>query len=197
MKRLIKKANVPTIDDFYDSLDYDYEEVGLQTVKVSDIVGMSYPRNEEYNDDFSPKVKDERWEYQYELVQNGEKMEPISLIEMPNGKYVIDGDGNHRLSVAKSAQIDYIDGYVFKMVPKKENDISWEEYAKEEIEKYDNMVITYREMLEEYNRLMDIYFDNKTEENYKKYKEYEKETNDYAKKLNEFKEELDKKESEF
>lgn len=116
MKRLIKKANVPTIDDFYNSLEYDYEDLGLQTVKVSDIVGMSYPRNEEYNDDFSPKVKDDRWIYQYELVQNDESIEPISLIQMPNYKYVIDGDGNHRLSVAKVCGLEYIDAYVFKMI---------------------------------------------------------------------------------
>lgn len=127
MKRLIKKAIIPTLEDFYDFLDYEFEEIGLQTVKVDDIVGMSYPRNEEYNDDFSPKVKDERWEYQYNLVINGGTMEPIHLNLMPNGKYTVSSDGNHRLSVAKTCGIQYIDAYVYKMVEKNKSNNSQNE----------------------------------------------------------------------
>lgn len=96
MKRLIKKANVKTIDDFFpNAYTYKFVELGLRKVNVDDIVGMSSPRNEEYNDDYSPKNPDERWDYQMEQVKNGMSIEPIPLIMMPNGKYVANGDGNN------------------------------------------------------------------------------------------------------
>lgn len=192
-------ANTKTLNDFYNSNEYDFIDIGLQTINVDDIVGMSSPRNEEYNEDFSPKdPSDSRWIYQDEKVKNGEKLEPIQLIEMPNGKYVINGDGNHRLSAAKYNNLSQIDAYVSKMISKKENiNSQWEEYAKDKVKQYDDMILTYKNMYDEYNKLMDIYFDNKTKENYQKYKNYENELNDFSTKMKEYKEKLDEEEYNF
>ncbi len=95
MKRLIKKARIPCERDFYDNpWDYDFIDVGLQTVSVNDIVAMTTGRNEEYNSDWTPINKDDsRWLYQKNLIDNGGEMEPIPLIKMPNGQYCGNGDG--------------------------------------------------------------------------------------------------------
>ena len=120
MKRLIRKAQLPSIDDCnYNPLDYEYKNLGVQMVDVNKIVGLD--RADEYNDDWTPKKKGFRWEKLYKGYQNGDNIPPIRLLKTPTGDYYVNGDGNHRISVVKCLGLNQISANVIEMVPKKDN----------------------------------------------------------------------------
>lgn len=94
----------------------------MQTIQVSDIIGLSSSRVDEYNDDWTPKNKDDsRWNYIYRRFKQGDFIAPIHVTKTPDGKYFIDGDGNHRASVAKVLEIPTLEAMVFEMVPLQED----------------------------------------------------------------------------
>jgi hypothetical protein len=162
MRRLIKKARIPCERDFYDNpWDYDFIDIGIQDVLVNEIVGMSSGRNEEYNEDWTPIDKnDSRWEYQKNLVENGGELEPIPLIKLPENisinSYIGNGDGSHRISVAKVLKLKTIPAYVTIMILK-ENGIntSWEQFARDDINKLNELNNQYKELQKGFNKIQD------------------------------------------
>jgi hypothetical protein len=199
MKRLIRKARLPVIEDLYDRHDYDTVDIGIETVNVLDIIGLSDTRVDEYNDDWSPKDKDEfRWNRLYKGYQEGDNIEPIPLIKTPDGTYFPDGDGNHRASVLKILNVPSVRARVRVMVPKKENiNQQWEEYSQDKYNKLYNMEAKYRQMVDVYNDLMDKAFETGSQEDNKAYKNYEKELDELANEMNQYDEDLRKEENDF
>lgn len=171
--RLKKTATVPTLSDFYVAYDYDYVDIGLQTVDVDKIVGISNGRNDEYNSDFMPKDEnDSRWLYQKELVESGGKMEPIPLIKMPDGNYVGNGDGSHRISVAKVMNIPTIQAIVSVMIPTDEGiDEQWEKYSAEKKQEIDILSDEYKSMGKQIEQKRNEAFESGNELEYEKFLE--------------------------
>lgn len=173
MKRLIKKAETPTLETFlpdYDPMEYDFINLGIQTVNVSDIVGMSNGRNEEYNSDWTPINKnDSRWDYQKNLIEQGGEMEAIPLIKMPNGKYTGNGDGSHRISVAKFLGLQTVSARVSAMVHK-DNGIgeSWEQYAAEDINKLTELEKKYQILMKKFPSVQDKAWETGDKKEYNK-----------------------------
>lgn len=165
--RLKKLARVPTLRDFYVPYEYDYIDIGQQVVDVSKIIGISNGRNDDYNSDFTPiDENDTRWHYQKDLVESGGKMEPIPLIKMVDGNYIGNGDGSHRISVAKVLGLDYVDAIVSVMVPSDEGiEEEWEKYSKEKIDKLNEMSEQYKQMKKELISIEEEYFGTEKYEN--------------------------------
>lgn len=123
MKRLVREARLPIFSDFYENVweNWDFKYEGIKEVKVDDIIGGHSGRVDEYNNDWTPKNPDDpRWIYQKNLVESGKEMQPIPVIEMPNGKLLLNGDGQHRASIAKVLNLDTVKAEVSKMVPLEE-----------------------------------------------------------------------------
>lgn len=197
MKRLIKKSRIPCERDFYDNpWDYDFIDIGLQTVNVNDIVGMSSGRNDEYNDDWTPKnPEDDRWLYQKDLIESGNEMEPIPLIQLPNKQYISDGDGNHRISVAKVLGLDVIQAIVSVMVPSEDGvNEAWEQHAKENIDKLNELSKQYKDMLQKLPKLQDDAYDNGK---FKEYNEFKNSMNIISDEISELDMQLTSEEKEF
>lgn len=173
MKRLIKKATVPTLKDFYVPYEYDYIDIGLQNVDVNKIVGISSGRNDEYNSDFTPKDEnDPRWLYQKELVESGEQMEPVPLIKMPDGNYVGNGDGSHRISVAKVLNLSTIQAQVSVMIPSSEGiDEQWKEYSKDKQKEINDLSQQYKNMQSQIEQKREEAFESGDETEYEKFLE--------------------------
>ena len=197
MKRLIKKSRIPCERDFYyNPWDYDFIDIGLQTVNVNDIVGMSSGRNDEYNDDWTPKnPEDDRWLYQKDLIESGNEMEPIPLIQLPNKQYISDGDGNHRISVAKVLGLDVIQAIVSVMVPSEDGvNEAWEQHAKENIDKLNELSKQYKDMLQKLPKLQDDAYDNGK---FKEYNEFKNSMNIISDEISELDMQLTSEEKEF
>lgn len=156
IKRLRRISSVPTLQDFYVPYEYDYIDIGLQTVEVSKIVGISNGRNEEYNSDFSPiNNEDPRWIYQKDIVENGGVMEPVPLIKMPDGNYVGNGDGSHRISVAKVLNLATIEANVSVMVPAEDGiDEEWQKHSEEKRKQLDDWSNEYKQMSKQVEQKM-------------------------------------------
>lgn len=134
-RNFLKKLAAPVAEQYIPGYPNDYEHVniGIQTVNISDIIGMSYGRHEEYDDNFKPIGEpDERWNRIYEKakeVGNVDFARPISLVKVPDEeKYFIYEDGNHRLSVAKELGIPTIQAEVIEL--RKSNGDFDKEYEK-------------------------------------------------------------------
>jgi len=194
MKRL---AKLPTLKDYYPNIeDYDFVDNGIQNVNVSDIIGLSDSRVDEYNDDWSPKdSRDSRWLRLYNGYQQGDNIEPIPLIETPDGKYFPDGDGNHRISVVKSLNIATAPAKVQLMVPKEKGvDQSWQEHAKDKIEKLEQMSKKYQSMWPKFYELQDKAFESGEHKEYNKFK---KEMDELGNEINKLDHELMSEETEY
>lgn len=110
------------LKDFYDINEYDLIDNGVQQVNVDDIIGMSDSRIDEYNNDWSPKnPEDPRWLNLYNGYQNDDNIPPIPLIQTPDNYFFADGDGNHRISVVKTLNMNKVPAHVFLMVSKEKN----------------------------------------------------------------------------
>lgn len=162
MRRLRKLCSVPTLKDFFpNSWDYEFVNIGIQEVNVNDIVGMTSGRAEEYNSDFTPIKEDDRWLYQKQLVDNGGTMEPIPLIKMPDGKYVGNGDGSHRISVAKVLKLQTVQANVSVMVSDELNiEKQWEDHSKDDREKLDKLSEEYKSLSKKCNELARSSYEN-------------------------------------
>ena len=84
---------------------------GVQSVPVDKIRG-SQGRSADFDRDFNPRHKRSasRWIGVYAAWQEGIPMPPVELVQIGDGYYV--RDGHHRISVARSLGMDYIDAVV-------------------------------------------------------------------------------------
>jgi len=190
VKRLIKKARILTLKDKFPDIDnYDFIDIGLQNVEVSKIVGICDGRVDEYNDDFTPiDSNDPRWLKVYNGYKNGDSLPPIPLILAPDNNYYGDGDGSHRISAAKVLNMQTVSAKVTKMIEKEKgiND-SWQEYAKDRIEKLNKMSKEYRDMWPKFYELQDKAFESG---DHKEYNKFKKQMNDLGNKISKLDREL-------
>lgn len=84
---------------------------GMQVIPIDKIVG-SEGRYKDFDNQFFPKntFMKERWEHVDEAVLNDIVLPPIKVYEL-GGIYFV-RDGNHRVSVAKSKGVEFIDAEV-------------------------------------------------------------------------------------
>ena len=172
-KRLLKQASLPTLTDFYPEYynEYEFKNVGVKDVKVSDIIGGNINRANDYNEDWTPINKnDERWVYQKKLIENGGTFEPVDLIKMPNGKYVVSSDGHHRVSVAHVLGLDTIPANVSVMVPFSDD----EDPLQQEKDKYAKLKKEYKKVRKQYDELYEETYFSDDEIDGNKEKELEK-----------------------
>ena len=172
-KRLLKQASLPTLTDFYPEYynEYEFKNVGVKDVKVSDIIGGNINRANDYNADWTPiNENDERWIYQKELIENGGTFEPVDLIKMPNGKYVVSSDGHHRTSVAHVLGLDTIPANVSVMVPFSDD----EDPLQQEKDKYSELKKEYKKVRKQYDELYEETYFSDDEIDGNKEKELEK-----------------------
>lgn len=123
-KRLLKKAALAP-EDYIQGYRYDYEhvDVGVQTVNVNDIIGLSAERQDQYDDNFYPIGEpDARWNKLYNKAKeegNLDFTKPVHLVKAPNEeKYFVYDDGNHRVSVAKTLGFPTIQAEITALIPK-------------------------------------------------------------------------------
>ena len=88
--------------------------VGMQTIPISKIVG-SEGRYKDFDNQFFPKnsFMKERWEHVDEAVIKDIILPPIRVYEL-GGLYFV-RDGNHRVSVAKSKGVEFIDAEIVSL----------------------------------------------------------------------------------
>lgn len=88
--------------------------IGMRTIPISKIVG-SEGRYKDFDNQFLPKSSflKERWEHVDEAVIKDITLPPISVYEL-GGLYFV-RDGNHRVSVAKSKGIEFIDADIISL----------------------------------------------------------------------------------
>ena len=172
-KRLLKQASLPTLTDFYPEYynEYEFKNIGVKDVKVSDIIGGNVNRAGDYNEDWTPiNENDERWIYQKELIENGGTFEPVDLIKMPNGKYVVSSDGHHRTSVAHVLGLDTIPANVSVMVPFSDD----KDPLQQEKDKYAELKKEYKKVRKQYDELYEETYFSDDEIDGNKEKELEK-----------------------
>ena len=88
--------------------------IGMQVIPIEKIVG-SEGRYKDFDNQFFPKntfIK-ERWEHVDEAVIKDIILPPIKVYEL-GGLYFV-RDGNHRVSVAKSKGVEFIDAEVVSL----------------------------------------------------------------------------------
>ena len=190
-KRLVKQGSLPTLTDFYPEYynEYEFKNIGVKDVKVSDIIGGNINRANDYNADWTPiNENDERWIYQKELIENGGTFEPVDLIKMPNGKYVVSSDGHHRTSVAHVLGLDTIPANVSVMVPFSDN----EDPLQQEKDKYAELKKEYKKVRKQYDELYEETYFSDGEIDGNKEKELEK----FSLQLDQINDEMDKLEKD-
>lgn len=190
----IKTAKLKTLKDFIPNYyEYEFIEIGKKNIDVNKIVGMPSERVDEYNDDWTPKNRnDERWKYQVELIEQGKTMQPIPLVEMEDGTYCALGDGAHRISAAHVTGLDIVPAIIYKMslMDGEENiDEQWKQYAADKINKLNEMNKEYKELNSQLPYLMF--------EDPEKYEEISNKVWELGDKISELDEELIKEEKEF
>lgn len=96
---------------------YAYRYRGVQSIPLSKIKG-SEGRYLDFDREFLPKHEGLRtkWENMADFLDKSPKIPPIVVYKI--GESYIVRDGNHRVSVAKSMGLEYIDAEVIEMVTK-------------------------------------------------------------------------------
>ncbi|MEN2998774.1 MAG: hypothetical protein ABDH28_07060 [Brevinematia bacterium] len=96
---------------------YAYRYRGIQSIPLSKIRG-SEGRYLDFDREFLPKHEGvrERWENMADFFDKSPKIPPI-LVYKVGDSYIV-RDGNHRVSVAKSMGLEYIDAEVIEMITK-------------------------------------------------------------------------------
>lgn len=115
----------------YVTVDY-----GIMPVSPSDIVGLSLPVSKVRNGD---KLK----ELRNSVEQKGWKDDcpaDLHLYRLPNGKYTVASDGNHRTFLSNQLDVPKIKAMVSLLIP--ENYIP--ENIKAKVEEYESKEQTYR-----------------------------------------------------
>lgn len=89
-------------------------DIGLQTVHIDDIVG-TLGRSDDFDRQFHPirQVTKNKWESVAHAYYSGKTLPPIELIKV-GGMYLV-VDGNHRLSVMRLNEQDYVDAHVVEL----------------------------------------------------------------------------------
>lgn len=159
-----KTAKLKTLKDFVPNYyKYQFIEMGQQDVEVSKVVGLPSERVDDYNDDWTPKNPDQRWDYQIQLIENNKPMQPVPLVQLEDGNYCALGDGSHRIAAAHVMNLQTMPATVYKMsLADNEIDIDakWKEYANDKLKKLDEMNAEYRKLSEQ---LPDLMFENPDE----------------------------------
>lgn len=110
-----KEASLISFNEIKDVIKPQNETyVGMQTIPISKIVG-SEGRYKDFDNQFLPKrtfIKD-RWERVDDAVIKDIILPPIMVYELA-GLYFV-RDGNHRVSVAKSKGVEFIDAEVVSL----------------------------------------------------------------------------------
>ena len=82
-------------------------------------------------------------------------MEPVPLIKMPDGNYVGNGDGSHRISVAKVLNLATIEANVSVMVPAEDGiDEEWQKHSEEKRKQLDDWSNEYKQMSKQVEQKM-------------------------------------------
>jgi hypothetical protein len=84
---------------------------GRKTVEVSRIVG-SVGKHEQFDQNFMPlsKASPQKWKRIDRAFRLGQELPPVSLLQL-GGTYFVN-DGNHRVSVARFHEVEWIDAEV-------------------------------------------------------------------------------------
>jgi len=91
-------------------------DLGLQPVRLDSIVGTVDRTDGGFDRDFRPTSTKsrERWVRSAAAMRRGEPLEPITVYRVGEAHFV--GDGHHRVSVAKAAGLEVIDGFVTEIL---------------------------------------------------------------------------------
>ncbi|MBM3705660.1 MAG: transcriptional regulator, partial [Actinobacteria bacterium] len=94
---------------------YKQNYLGVQTVKISDIIG-SIDRYRDFDRYFLPKKMhlQRRWAKIHNLLLKDVILPPIKLYKVGKTYFVL--DGNHRVSVSKKTGVKYIDAEVTEFI---------------------------------------------------------------------------------
>lgn len=94
---------------------YAYKYRGIQSIPINKIKG-SEGRYLDFDREFLPKHEGIRtkWENMVDFMDSSDKIPPIVVYKI--GDSYIVRDGNHRVSVAKSKGLEYIDAEVIEMI---------------------------------------------------------------------------------
>lgn len=103
---------LPSLNDVIDITKAKNERyIGIREIPVENIIG-SEGRYEEFNKNFFPKSDTlrPRWTAIDRIVEENRPLPPISVYKIDDYYFV--RDGNHRVSVAKSRKMKYIDAEI-------------------------------------------------------------------------------------
>jgi len=91
--------------------------LGRRVVEVSKIVG-SVNRHREFDRGFMPARgrMAEKWKRVDRAFHRGVELQPVRLYKLGDAYFV--EDGNHRISVARYQQVEWIDAYVTEFYPR-------------------------------------------------------------------------------
>ncbi len=87
--------------------------LGVQDVPLDRVVGSQ--RAQDFDLHFNPRreTEDGRWHRVAVAGLNGKKLPPVELLKIEDAYFVV--DGNHRVSVARAAGHDHIQGHVIEL----------------------------------------------------------------------------------
>ncbi|AEO93328.1 gp57 [Bacillus phage G] len=146
-KRLLKKISAPSLERILPGYpnDFIHSEKGLEIVNVDDIIGMSFSRADEYDDNFQPIGEpDDRWKSLHDRALQEGNLDfagPIHLVQQSgDNKYYVYDDGNHRLSVAKFLNIPTLQAVVTVLIPKNDEIEAEIEGIMKEIKKQESIL---------------------------------------------------------
>jgi hypothetical protein len=93
-------------------------DLGLQPIRLDSIVGTTDRVDGGFDRNFRPTSGQgrERWVRSAAAMRRGEPLEPISVYRVGDAHFV--RDGHHRVSVARAAGHDVIDGYTTEVLTK-------------------------------------------------------------------------------
>lgn len=110
-----KEDNLPALDDISNILRIEGENyAGCRTIPVDRIIG-SEGRSRDFNRSFLPRREflRHRWVNVDAAFYDGKILPPIKVVEL-GGTYFV-RDGNHRVSVAKTHGVAYIDAEITQL----------------------------------------------------------------------------------
>lgn len=110
--------------------------LGVRPVRVKRIVG-SAGKADKLGPDFLPLGKGPASGNFHDIVnvmKTGEVLPPITLYQLGNRYYVI--DGHTRVAAAKALGIDFLDAEVIEALPRKEGEVNLTHFARREFQRY-------------------------------------------------------------
>lgn len=107
-----QSADLLSFDDVVDKLGLrSQSDIGLQQVPIESIVG-SVGRYRDFSRTFLPRMEEDedRWVGVRTAAPHIGDLPPVELYRLNDSYFVL--DGNHRISIARSTGLDYIDAHV-------------------------------------------------------------------------------------